>query len=152
MTATITARIFDSVMTAAGEDRRPLFHADRPVSLAVADQELARHSLIRTAPWDLAAMGLIAPVRKMDNVFNGVMAVDLDEKVGTTHSEWMLIPATKIQDGDLITDPEQSETYVVAGSSVESGGAKIHMVRDGKEWNDRHTSVFLGLVWAAHKL
>lgn len=151
MTATITARIFDSTMTAAGADRRPMFSAERPGNLAQADRVLARHSLIRTAAWDLAGIGLAAPVRAMDNVFNGVVAVDLWDKVGTTHGEFELARAATVENGDLVTDSEQSEVYLVAGSSTESGVTKLHQVADGKEWDDRYTGEFTGLVWVARK-
>lgn len=153
MTTTFTAFIFESAMTAtAGTSCRPIFSADRPASFAAADRELARHSLIRTTPWELADRGgLTAQARVMDNVFNGVRAVDLWDKVGTTHSEFKLAPATTVENGDLITDSEKSEVYLVAGSSAEGMGYKIHQVADGKEWADRFTGYFPGLVWVARQ-
>lgn len=151
MTAIITARIFESTMTAAGADRRPIFSADRPGNLAQADRELARHSLVRTAAWDLAAIGVSAPVRAMDNVFSGVVAVDLDDKVGTTHDEFELARAATVENGDLITDQDHQATYLVAGSSTECGVTKLHQVADGREWADRFTGEFTGLVWVARK-
>jgi hypothetical protein len=92
-----------------------------------------------------------APVRKMDNVFNGVVAVDLDDKVGTTHGEIEAVLATSVQDGDLITDQDQNALYVVAGSRLEDGGMKIHMVAELGTWESRYTSTFHGLVWVARK-
>lgn len=150
MTA-ITALIFEFTMTAAGADRRPVFSADRPANLAGADRELARHSLIRTGPWDLVGQDLGAPVRAMDNVLNGVVAVDLDDKVGTTHGEFELVTASTVENGDLVTDQDHQAVYLVAGSSTECGVTQLHMVADGKEWADRFTGEFTGLVWVARK-
>lgn len=124
----------------------------RPATLADADTALAFYSLGRTAAWELDNNGGVeAPVAKIDNRFNGTVAARLDQAVGTTHDEFDLVSATTVQDGDLITDAEFSAVYVIAGSSIESGAAKIHMVGEGRTWEDRHTSVFAGLVWVARK-
>jgi hypothetical protein len=124
----------------------------RPATLAAADTALAFHSLGRTAAWELDNNGGVeAPVAKIDNRFNGTVAARLDQAVGTTHDEFELVSAATVQDGDLITDPEFSAIYVVAGSSLESGAMKIHAVGEGKTWEDRYTSIFEGLVWAARK-
>jgi len=124
----------------------------RPATLADADKALAFYSLARTAPWELDNNGGVeAPVAKIDNRFNGTVAARLDQAVGTTHGEFEPVSATTVQDGDLITDSEFSEVYVVAGSSLESGAMKIHMVREGQTWEDRYTSTFTGLVWVARK-
>lgn len=124
----------------------------QPSSFAAADKALAFHSLARTAAWDLDENGQVsAPVAPVDNRFNGTVAARLDEAVGTAHGEVEAVLATSVQDGDLITDSDQSALYVVAGSAPSDGGMKIHMVGEGQTWADRHTTVFHGLVWVARK-
>lgn len=118
-------------------------HPTRPASLADADRVLAASSLIRTGAWDLSANGTVsAPLRRMDNVFNGTVAANLDTAVGTTHDEWVTVRAEDVENGDLVSDLEFSETYVVAGCSHDGSMFKIHQVRDGKEWADRFTGHF----------
>lgn len=148
---TTTAFIFETTMTAAGADRRPIFSADRPENLEAADMVLAVHSLKRTAAWDLVGHAVGAPVRAMDNEFNGVRAANLWAKVGTTHSEFELVPVSKVENGDLVTDSDHSEIYLVAGSSTECGVTKLHQVCDGGEWADRYTGEFVGLILVARK-
>lgn len=152
-TATITG--FSLVVAErndAGLVCQTLVQAAQPSSFLEADRELAFHSLARTAAWDLDTNGTVsAPVAPMDNRFNGTVAARLDQAVGTTHGEFELVSASTIENGDLITDSEFSEVYVVAGSSWESGLMKVHMVREMGTWEDRHTSQFGGLVWIARK-
>ena len=126
----------------------------RPASLADADTMLAFHSMARTAAWDLGEAGsLTAPVQDIsrENVFNGTVAARLDQAVGTTHDEIELTSASKIENGDIITDADRCVLYVVAGSSWESDAMTVHMVAEGKTWNDRYTSRFGGLVHVARK-
>jgi hypothetical protein len=124
----------------------------RPATLAAADTALAFYSLGRTSAWELDNNGGVeAPVAKIDNRFDGTVAARLDQAVGTTHNEFEPVSATTVRNGDLITDQEFSAIYVVAGSSLESGAMKIHMVGEGQTWEDRHTSTFTGLVWVARK-
>jgi hypothetical protein len=124
----------------------------QPVSFLEADRALAAHSLGRTAPWDLGANGLVsAPVAPVDNRFNGTVAARLDQAMNRTHGQFEPVLATSVEDGDLITDEEMSAIYVVAGSRLEDGGMKIHMVGEMKTWADRYTTVFHGLVWVARK-
>lgn len=146
----VLAEVNDSGLTS-----QLIAEAARPESFEAAATFLAEHGYrvdeVYTG-WDLCGAGVQAQVRKLDNLFNGVRAADLNAKVGTTHSEFFLCPASKVENGDLVTDQDRSETYLVAGSSTESGSTKLHMVRDGGEWSERHTGEFTGLVWAAHKL
>lgn len=124
----------------------------RPATLADADTALAFYSLGRTAAWELDNNGGVeAPVAKIDNRFNGTVAARLEQAVGTTHEEFEFVLATTVRDGDLITDQEFSALYVVAGSAPEMGGMKIHMVGEGRTWEDRHTTTFQGGVWVARK-
>lgn len=86
-----------------------------------------------------------------DNQFNGTVAVNLWAAVGTTHEGFETVRASTIENGDIITDSELSELYVVAGSSWESGAMKVHMVAEGKTWADRYTSEFSGVVTLARR-
>lgn len=121
---------------------RLLFTEARPMTLAEADTYLAFHSLGRVAQWDLHKDGLSALVRKVDNRFNGTVAARLNKAVGTTHEEYKLALAKEAQDGDLISDTELSNDYVVAGSRREGSAMRIHMVSEGKTWEDRYTTDF----------
>lgn len=124
----------------------------RPATLAEADRALAFYSLGRVGAWDLDDNGGVeATVVKVDNRFNGVPAARLDQAVGTTHDEFELARASSVENGDLVTDHEFSEVYLVAGSSTECGLTKLHMVREGATWADRHTGEFSGLVQVARK-
>lgn len=115
----------------------------RPATLAEADTMLAFYSLARTTPWDLApAVGVAAPVERIDNRFSGTVAARLHLAVGTTHEEYALALAKEAQDGDLISDTELSADYVVAGSRLESGTMRIHMVGEGQTWEQRYTTEF----------
>lgn len=115
----------------------------RPQTLADADTFLAVHSLRRTVAWDLGPAGAVqAPAELVDNVFNGTVAARLWAAVGTTHDEWIILPAREVRDGDLISDMEISQPYVVAGSRFETDTMRVHMVRDGGVWAERHTTDF----------
>jgi len=126
---------------------------DRPASFGEAEAWLAEHGYRVVGGWDLSAMhtGVDAKVRPLDNLFNGVRAAGLWAKVGTTHTGWELVPAREVANGDLVTDSDKSEPYLVAGSSTEGTVTKLHMVGEGKEWSERHTGEFHGLVWAARQ-
>jgi hypothetical protein len=115
----------------------------RPASFAAADTMLAANGYGRTAAWELDEAGNVsAPVAQIDNLFNGTRAARLDQAVGTTHEEFVMTNASKVENGDLISDRELSALYVVAGSSLETG-MKVHMVAEGKTWSDRFTTEFL---------
>lgn len=133
--------------------KRTVASESRPVSLAEADVFLAVHSLKRTGAWDLVGRMIGAPLAKMDNVFNGTVAARLWSAVGTTHDRFEVMSARDARDGDLISDMELSEVYVVAGSRLESDTMRIHMVAEGKEWEDRYTTDFPAgrLVMVARK-
>jgi hypothetical protein len=126
----------------------------RPETFELADIALATVSLARTADWELTVDGVSAPVTEIDNLFNGVVAARIWEKVGTTHSEWELASVWTVQNGDLISDRELCEAYVVAGSSRSGDDVKVHMVGNGKTWNDRHVTVWSTgeLVMVARKM
>jgi hypothetical protein len=120
----------------------------RPASLADADMALAAHGYGRTGAWDLEGDNLAAPIAQVDNLFNGVRAARFDQAMGTTHADrFELVSATTVENGDLVTDAEESVVYLVAGSD---GTGKIHMVAEGKTWDDRFTSEF-GLIRVARK-
>lgn len=124
----------------------------RPANLREADLVLAAYGFARVRDWDLDANGgLEARVRMIDNTFNGVRAARFDQKIGTTHEEFESAMAHTVGNGDLVTDREFSEIYLVAGSSTECGTTKLHMVREGQVWEDRHTGEFTGLVMVARK-
>lgn len=115
----------------------------RPATLAEADTMLAFYSLARTSAWDLApAVGVAAPVQRVDNRFSGTVAARIWGHVGTTHEEWVAMPAHKVEDGDLISDLEITEAYVVAASRREGSIMRVHMVSEGKTWEDRHATNF----------
>lgn len=114
----------------------------RPETMKGVFTFLARHSLRHTGDWELAGNGIAAPVWKLENTFNGVVAADLWNAVGTTHEEWTVSLAREVEDGDLISDMGISEPYVVAGHSRELDTMKIHMVGEGREWTERHTAEF----------
>lgn len=127
---------------------------DRPASFELADVALATVSMVRTGPWELGADGTVeAPVTEIDNTFHGVVAARIWDKVETTHSEWIAVAARWVEDGDLISDMELSEAYVVAGSRISEDTARVHMVGEAKTWNDRHTTDFPAgqLVMVARK-
>jgi len=126
-----------------------VFTEDRPATLADADHALAAHGFGRVRDWDLGPNGDVrARVRKVDNEFGGTRAARLWDAIGTTHGE--LEPVVvgirdgmfTINDGDLITDMDESELYVVASSRFECGTARIHMVGEGKTWDQRYTTDF----------
>jgi hypothetical protein len=124
----------------------------RPASFLEADRALAFVSLGRTSAWDLDTDGgVTATVAPVDNRFNGVVAARLDQAVGTTHGEFELALAASVNNGDLVTDRDFSEVYLVAGSSTECGVTKLHMVREMGTWESRYTGEFQGLVQVARK-
>lgn len=116
----------------------------RPATFAEADKALAFYSFRRTSAWELDENGGVsATVAPVDNRFNGTVAARLDEAVGTTHEEFELALATTVDNGDLVTDAEFSAIYVVAGfNRVGLHQAKLHMVGEGKTWEDRHSAEF----------
>lgn len=127
--------------------RERAFTEARPANLAQADTALAFHGFRRVRPWDLGADGVVeARVQMVDNQFNGTRAARLWEAVGTTHEEWATMAAEEAQNGDLISDLEVSEPYVVAGSNPAYGedgpAVRIHMVGEGKTWEERFTTDF----------
>lgn len=119
----------------------------RPATLADADTFLAFHGVRRIRDWDLGDQGTVearvAPVR---NLFNGVRAARLREAVGTTHEPFAPMSARELAcselDGWLISDLEITEPYLVAGSSLDGMSAKIHMVGEGKTWEERYSTDF----------
>jgi len=118
----------------------------RPATFAAADTFLAVHSLGRTAPWELGESGMVsAPVAKVDNRFNGTVAARLWDAIGTTHEELAPMSARELvcrETGDLISDLDVTEPYVVAGSSLDGITAKVHMVREGGTWEERYSTDF----------
>ena len=153
ITATITGvSLFVAERNDSGLICQTLVNEARPASLDSADEALAFASLGRTSAWDLDANGGVeATVAPVDNRFNGTVAARLWEAVGTTHEPFETVLASTIQNGDIITDSEMSELYVVAGSSWESGSMKVHMVAGRKTWADRYTSEFAGVVTLARR-
>lgn len=121
----------------------------RPLSFAAADMALAAHGYGRTSAWDLGgADHITADIETVDNEFNGVRAARFDDALGTTHADsFELALAKTVENGDLVTDQEFSAVYVVAGSD---GTGKLHLVAEGKTWNDRHTAEF-GVIRVARK-
>lgn len=127
--------------------KRTVASEPRPATFADADTFLAVHSLGRTAEWELSGSGMVsALVAKIDNHFNGTTAARLDQAVGTTHEDFMMMTARELVcselNGDLISDSELTEAYVVAGSSLDGSVAKVHMVGEGKTWSERFTGEF----------
>jgi hypothetical protein len=144
-TATITA----SHITIEDQDNgfpfRLVASEERPATFAAADTMLAFHGYGRAgSSWELTPGGSVsANVQRVDNTFKGVTAARLWERIGTTHGQNFLPElASEVEPGWLITDREQSEVYLVAGQSVELETAKIHMVSEGKTWDERHTGEF----------
>lgn len=120
----------------------------RPATFADADTFLAVHGYGRTQDWELAEYGMVhAQVHQIDNLFSGVRAARLWDKVGTTHEqfEWMTARelACRELSGDLISDSELSEPYIVAGSSLDGSVVNIHMVGEGQTWDQHHTGYFM---------
>lgn len=152
--ATITAtEIVVADRNASGLICQTLLIEARPATFELADMALATVSLTRTEAWELGGDGAIhAQVTDLDNTFNGVVAARLENKIGTTHGEIEPVLARTVQNGDIITDREASALYLVAGTNPAGQDMKVHMVAEGKGWNDRHTSTFSGLVWVARKL
>lgn len=153
-TATISpvAIVVENVDTTSGPFHK-LASEKRPMDLEAADTMLAFHGYGRTTAWDLGAYDtVVAEVQRVDNTFAGVTAARLWARLGTTHSQNFLpVLASQVEPGWLITDHEQSEVYLVAGQSVELETAKIHMVSEGKTWDERHTGEFGrdALVWVS---
>jgi hypothetical protein len=115
----------------------------RPATLAEADRVLAAYGFGRVGNWDLGSNGdVIARVRMIDNLFNGTRAARIWQALGNTHTELERSQAGSVENGDIISDLEMSEVYVVAGCSLEGDTMKIHMVREGKTWTDRYTTEF----------
>lgn len=129
-----------------------VFSELRPGNLAEADTALMAHGLQRVGEWDLGYPGTVeTKARFIDNKFNGTRAARLDTLVGKTHWEWEKVVLgfnsegePTVQDGDLIgpSGLGEGDPYVVAGSRFENEVARIHMVGEGKTWDDRHTTNF----------
>lgn len=154
-TATITGV---SLVIAERNDLGLICHTvaieDRPATFAEADKALAFYSLRRTSAWELDENGGVSvTVTPVDNRFNGTVAARLDRAVGTTHEEFQVMFAHQVQDGDLIGDMELEGYAVVAGSRRESDIMRIHMVSEGKTWEDRYSTDFpaFQLVQVARK-
>lgn len=114
-----------------------------PASFEEADRALAYHSLGRTGAWELDPDGNVsAEVSRVDNRFGGTAAARLWDAVGTTHGQFETAFAHEANDGDLISDMEVCEPYVVAGSRREGETMRIHMVGECKTWDDRYTTDF----------
>lgn len=149
-TAIITGLQIRVELTATyAETTEVVFTEARPATLADADHVLAAHGFGRVRDWDLGPNGDVrAQVRKVDNEFNGTRAACLWDAIGTTHGELETVVVgiqdgmPTINDGDLITDMDESVPYVVAGSRFEGGIARIHMVGEGKTWDQRYTGEF----------
>ena len=152
-TATISATAIVIEHAENGSPFNVLASEDRPANLAAADTMLAFHGYGTVGGWDLGPNGTVAAqVKRVDNKFNGVTAARLWERIGTTHGQDFLpVLASEVEPGWLITDQDHSEVYLVAGQSVELDTAKIHMVSEGKTWDDRFTSGFHRdrLVWVS---
>lgn len=143
-TARITGVSIEIVLTAQYAGTTEVVATEpRPASFQEADTFLAVHGLRRVRNWDLADLGMVeAKVQMVDNQFGGTRAARLWDAVGTTHGEWETAQAKTVQDGDLISDMEVSEPYVVAGSRFELDTMRVHMVREGGVWAERHTTDF----------
>lgn len=142
-TAIITEASLLIVATDGIGARRTIASEPRPATLDEADNSLAYYSMGRVAAWDLGPAGsLEAPLASVDNVFNGTVAARLEHAVGTTHEPFEMLPAREVTNGDLISDDELSALYVVAGSDIESNNVKMHMVGEGRTWEERHTGNF----------
>ncbi|HEU4751976.1 MAG TPA: hypothetical protein VFU47_02630 [Armatimonadota bacterium] len=147
-TARITGVAIEIIMTALYAGTTKVVATEpRPANFQEADTFLAFHGFRRVRDWDLADLGMVeARVQMVDNRFNGTVAARLWDAVGTTHEEWVTMTAGELAsaelDGWLISDMELSAPYVVAGSSLELGTAKIHMVGEGQVWAERFTGEF----------
>lgn len=148
-TAIITGTTIRVEMTTYAGTTSVVFAEDRPATLADADQALAAHGFGRVQNWDLGPNGDVrAQVRTIDNEFGGTRAARLWSLVGTTHEDLdtevvgIRNGVPTVQVGDLITDLEESNLYVVAGARFEGGVARIHMVREGGTWESRFTGEF----------
>lgn len=151
-TATITGSTLVVVeRNEAGLTTALVLEVARPADFRTADVELAAAGLGRTSAWELDGDNISAPVATVDNEFNGTRAAKLWAAVGTTHEEFELALASTVANGDLVTDSEFSEVYVVGGSSTECGLTKLHMVRELGTWADRHTGEFSGLIQVARR-
>ena len=116
----------------------------RPATLADADTFLAFHGYGRTAPWELDDNGgVTAPVKQIDNLFNGTRAARLEQSVGTTHEAWDYDQARNVENGDLVSDGELSALYVAAATNTEGGRTLIQQVAEGKVWDDRFAGWFM---------
>lgn len=138
--------------------KRTLATEGRPATFADADTFLAVHSFRRTQAWELGEAGMVsAPLAKVDNRFNGTVAARIWETMSTTHGEFEPMTARELAcselDGWLISDSEVTEPYVVAGSSLDGDVVKIHMVGEGKIWEERFTGHFIPgqFVWVAKR-
>ena len=139
--------------------KRNVASESRPATFAAAEVFLAFHSFRIAQDWELGAAGMVsAPLERMDNRFNGTVAARLDSAVGTTHEPFAPITARELAcselNGDLISDSEITEVYVVAGSSLDGPDVKVHMVREGQDWNQRYTGHFIPdqFVWVAKRI
>jgi hypothetical protein len=151
-TATITGSTLVVVeRNEAGLTTALVLEVARPENFRAAEIELAMVGLAVASAWELDGDNISAPVRKLDNEFNGVRAAKIWAAVGTTHEEFELAPASTVENGDIITDSEFSDAYVVGGSSTECGVTKLHQVAEGKGWDDRYTGEFSGLVQVARR-
>lgn len=126
-----------------------VFTEPRPATFAHADTALAAHGFgrIRGWSWNLGEQGTVtAQLQVIDNRFNGTRAARLDQAIGTTHGKLETVPASSVNNGDIITDLEECALYVVAGSNPgwnNYGPAiRVHMVGEGKVWDDRYTTDF----------
>jgi hypothetical protein len=153
ITATITGvTLIAAERNDSGLVCRTLLETVRPATFAAADEELAFASLVRMEDWELGRDGVVeARVTTLDNRFDGTVAVRLGQAIGTTHESFETVSSAEIEVGDIITDREISELYVVAGTSVEGDSVKVHMVREGDTWADRYTSDFDGFVTLARR-
>lgn len=138
--------------------KRTVAYEGRPTTFAEADTFLAVHSFRRTQAWELDEAGMVsAPVAKVDNRFNGTVAARLNPAVGTTHEPFAPMTARELAcselQGQLISDSEITEIYVVAGSSLDGDVVNIHMVGEGETWEERFTGYFMPeqLVWVAKR-
>lgn len=145
LTATITGvSIFVAERNDLGLVCQTLVSEARPATFAAADTALAFASLGRTSAWELDANGGVeATVAAVDNRFNGTVAARLDQAVGTTHEPFEYDNACKLENGDLVSDGELTEIYVVGGSSTDGDVTKLHMVGEGKTWAERYTGQFI---------
>lgn len=143
-TALISGVSIEIVMEAQYAGTREVVATEaRPASFQEAETFLAVHGFRKVRNWDLGELGMVsARVGQVDNKFGGTRAARLWDAVGTTHGEWETAQARTVEDGDLISDLEVSEPYVVAGSRFEMDTMRVHMVRDGGVWAERYTTDF----------